>query len=66
MEIQSYATYDKFYYTQCKHIRNFLLCSEVNPLHPQNYRPPSELQLLQDPTEVPHSYEIMHVHSGKI
>ncbi|XP_060881048.1 uncharacterized protein LOC132952688 isoform X1 [Metopolophium dirhodum] len=58
---EHYALYDEFYYTHCKHARDFLLCPEGNPLHPRTSRPACEVQLLQDPIKVPTSCEIMHV-----
>jgi len=48
-------TYDESYYTHCKHARDFLSCPEINPLHPRSIRPTCEVQLLQDPAEVPHT-----------
>jgi len=56
-----YTTYDQFHNSACKHTRNFLLCPEINPLHPRSTRPICEVQLLQDPKIVPDSCEIMHV-----
>lgn len=61
---EHYATYDEFYYTHCKHARDFLLCPEGNPLHPRNIRPTCEVLLLQDPAKVPPSCEVMHVQIG--
>ena len=58
---EHYATYDELYYTHCKHGRDFLLCPEINPLHPRNIRPTCEVLLLQDPYNVPQNCEIMHV-----
>ncbi|CAI6353722.1 unnamed protein product [Macrosiphum euphorbiae] len=62
---EHYATYDEFYYTHCKHARDFLLCPEGNPLHPRNIRPTCEVLLLQDPAKVPNSCEVMHVQIGR-
>ena len=56
-----YSTYDNFNYAQCKQTHDFLLCPEINPLHPRSTRPICEIQLLQEPKEVPSSCEIMHV-----
>lgn len=61
---EHYAIYDEFYYTHCKHGRDFLLCPEGNPLHPRSSRPACEVQLLQDPVKVPPSCEIRHVQIG--
>lgn len=61
---EHYATYDEFYYTHCKHARDFLLCPEINPLHPRNIRPTCEVLLLQDPPKVPTNCEVMHVQIG--
>jgi hypothetical protein len=58
---EHYATYDEFFYTHCKHARDFLLCPEGSPLHPRTIRPSCEVLLLQDPAKVPPSCEIMHV-----
>ena len=58
---EHYATYDEFHYTYCKHAREFLLCPEIHPLHPRSIRPICEVQLLQDPENVPYSCETMHV-----
>lgn len=41
-----YDIYDEFYYTHCKHARDFLLCPEGNPLHSRTSRPAYEVQLL--------------------
>jgi hypothetical protein len=56
-----YITYDQFHYSACKTAHNFLLCPETNPLHPRSIRPICEVQLLQDPAEIPDSCEIRHV-----
>ncbi|KAF0726158.1 Integrase catalytic domain-containing protein [Aphis craccivora] len=61
---EHYATYDEFYYTHCKHARDFLLCPEGNLLHPRCIRPTCEVLLLQDPSKVPPSCEVMHVQIG--
>ncbi len=56
-----YTTYDQFHYSACKSAHNFLLCPEINPLHPRNTRPICEIQLLQDPVKVPKSCEIRQI-----
>jgi hypothetical protein len=56
-----YATYDKFDQIYCKNAHRFLLCPEINPLHPRNSRPICEIMLFQDPREVPDSCNVMYV-----
>ncbi|KAE9523210.1 hypothetical protein AGLY_016377 [Aphis glycines] len=56
-----YTTYDQFHYSACKSAHNFLLCPEINPLHPKSTRPICEIQLLQDPVKVPKSCEIRQI-----
>ncbi|KAL4107964.1 hypothetical protein QTP88_018233 [Uroleucon formosanum] len=58
---EHYVAYDEFHYNQCKHARSFLLCPEIQSLHPRNLRPICEVQLLQDPKEVPTTCDIRHV-----
>lgn len=45
----------------CKQAREFLLCPEMHPLHSRSLRKICEIQLLQEPAEVPSSCEIRHV-----
>lgn len=56
-----YSTYDNFDFSKCKHTHDFLLCPEINPLHPRSTRPICEIQLLQEPKVVPANCEIMYV-----
>ncbi|KAE9542584.1 hypothetical protein AGLY_002495 [Aphis glycines] len=56
-----YSNYDEIDQTLCKHASDFLICPEINPLHPRSVRPICVVQLLQDPKEVPDSCETMHV-----
>lgn len=58
---EHYVAYDEFHYSQCKHARGFLLCPEIQSLHPRNLRPICEVQLLQDPKDVPKTCDIRHV-----
>ncbi|XP_060859873.1 uncharacterized protein LOC132937056 [Metopolophium dirhodum] len=58
---EHYVAYDEFHYSQCKHARGFLLCPEIQSLHPRNLRPICEVQLLQDPRDVPDTCDIRHV-----
>ncbi|KAE9522778.1 hypothetical protein AGLY_016819, partial [Aphis glycines] len=60
-----YTTYDQFHYSACKSPHNFLLCPEINPLHPRSTRPICEIQLLQDPVKVPKSCEIRQIQINK-
>lgn len=56
-----YSIYDQFHYSVCKTAHNFLLCPEINPLHPRNTRPICEVQLLQDPINVLESCEVRKI-----
>lgn len=58
---EHYVAYDEFHYNRCKHARGFLLCPEIQSLHLRNLRPICEVQLLQDPREVPNTCDIRHV-----
>jgi hypothetical protein len=55
---ERYTTYNNSHYAKCKYARDFLLCPEIQTLHPRNLRPICEVQLLQEPREVPNNYEI--------
>ena len=54
-----YATYDEHEPLKCKRAHEFLLCPEINPLHPKLSRPICEILLIQDPQEVPSNCELM-------
>ncbi|KAE9533068.1 hypothetical protein AGLY_009496 [Aphis glycines] len=56
-----YSTYDNFNPTICKTAHEFLICPETHPLHPRSMRPVCEILLIQEPREVPESYEIRYV-----
>jgi len=55
------STYDQFHYSVCKTAHNFLLCPEINPLHPRNTKTIFEVQLLQDPINVSESCEVRQI-----
>jgi len=54
-----YATYDEHEPLKCKRAHEFLLCPEINPIHPKLSRPICEISLIQDPQEVPSNCELM-------
>lgn len=56
-----YSTHDQFHCSACKIAHDFLLCPEINPLHPINTRPICKVQLLQDPINVSESSEVRQI-----
>ncbi|KAF0723320.1 Peptidase A2 domain-containing protein [Aphis craccivora] len=41
---EMYSVYDKIDQSLCKHVSDFLLCPEINPLHPRSRRPICEFK----------------------
>ncbi|VVC36060.1 Envelope fusion protein-like [Cinara cedri] len=56
-----YSTYDSFDQINCKRSRDFLLCSEIHPLHPSSGKPICEILLLKDSKEVPTDCNLLRV-----